>query len=172
MRTKCCKNYRSIDPKIRWTRRFVARGHEINRDITNQLKRVNERLLSAERGQLSNGDRTRKCFKTLNESVLGVSIDWDEEAGEEWARLLYGDSVLVAMRADAPIAFVCGTDDISKRLGDDLVSDGWEVIRSTSWDEPEFRLDGPTATALFPHWFFFRPPAAEWQLGSGQFLRI
>lgn len=88
----------------------------------------------------------------------GVSIDWDEEAGEDWARLLKGDSVLVALRSDAPIAFVCGTDDISKRLSDDLVGDGWEVIRSTGWDEPEFSLDGPTATALFPHWFFAAVP--------------
>ncbi|MEZ4312948.1 MAG: hypothetical protein R3F14_33420 [Polyangiaceae bacterium] len=67
-------------------------------DISNNLERA---LVARAAGALG-----RSALETLVADVPGARLDWDEDAGESWARVLQDGNVVAYLWARGPLGFV------------------------------------------------------------------
>lgn len=70
----------------------------MRRDIGDIL--ANSAMAPSKRGE------ARSLLEWLSASVEGAKADWDEEAGEDWARVLVGTQVVAFVWMRAPLAIV------------------------------------------------------------------
>lgn len=68
----------------------------------------------------------------------GWAVDWDQGAGEAWARVLDGTSPVALVWTAIPFAFVHPRASELRRL---LAGSGVEILELSDFDEPILRLD-------------------------------
>lgn len=103
---------------------------------------------------------------SLAQAVTGAWVDWDEDSGEEWARVVVDQFVVALIRARTPLVLVVrGEASHLRRLGSEAVSvivDDLETPWLTATEEsirqafPEREVSptlDPTAFSAMDLWF-------------------
>lgn len=104
------------------------------------------RLREATRHPGWSSQRLNATLAALAEAVPGSAVDYDEDAGEEWARLLLGNDIVA-------ILWLRGAFGLVHRRFSDLVpqltSAGLVIEVISDWDAPVFTIDREDLCSLF-----------------------
>lgn len=107
---------------------------------------LSEKLRAARRRPAWSSESLQATLTRLGEAIPGSKVDHDEEAGEEWGRLLVSDEIVAILWSRGAFAFV-------HREFADLVpllaSDGVIVEIVADWDARSFRLEPEDLRSLF-----------------------
>lgn len=111
----------------------------MTRDFTRELREASKRRASwsLERG--------RKLVQAISSSIAGAEVDWDEDSGEEWARILLGDRVVAMVRVRIPLAIVLNELSIPASMRREVV-----FISVGSLDATSMRADPESVASAFP----------------------
>jgi hypothetical protein len=63
-------------------------------------------------------DQGRLLALTLSDSIPDAGLDWDEDAGEEWARILVEEDVAALVRIRIPLVIVVRQE--ARRIGGEI----------------------------------------------------
>lgn len=88
--------------------------------------------LRAALSSVCGAELSRRMLPVIATSVPTATMDWDEGAGESWARFLVGDRVVAFVFMEAPLAILL--DDIYEPLASDLASSGCSSVRVASME--------------------------------------
>jgi hypothetical protein len=99
---------------------------------------------SGARAELWSSDSARRCVDVLAR-VNDCRVNWDGDAGEEWADLVRDHHRILILSTRGPLAFAEGRVDTGPHDGLDAI----ETVRVTSFDDPVLRCDAVVLEAFF-----------------------
>lgn len=108
---------------------------------------ISESLFRAATSASSWSDgRVRSVLAELVSADPSRAADWDEEAGEAWARVLDDRGVVAFVSGQLPLLIVRSGTSGSPDLGSDVL----EVIEVRAVDDRDLRADRTAIEAAFP----------------------
>jgi hypothetical protein len=91
-------------------------------------------------------DRARSLANALTEAIPDAWVDWDEDSGEEWARILEDRFVVALVRAKLPLAIIVRGE--ANRLRQ--LNHGAVAIVVDDMDTPLLTATGESVRRAFP----------------------
>ena len=76
----------------------------------------------------------REALRAAESTVPGADVDWDEGAGESWARAVVGEDAVALLWMAGGFAIVLDSAELEK----ELKQLGWAVVSVDSMTEPVF----------------------------------
>jgi hypothetical protein len=92
----------------------------------------------------------QRLVSNLLESVGESSLDWDQGAGEGWARILVGNQVVAIVRFDEPLVFLLDRY-LTGSLANELQEHKIVLVRTGDMDSKTYKLDVESIRDIFPN---------------------
>ena len=94
-------------------------------------------------------DKVRQAAKCILQHLRGTTLDWDEWAGEEWARVLLDRTVLALIHVQTPLVFMLATY-LRKDLASELSEIGSHTVSVDDFEEKHYKVDQSRLKEVFP----------------------
>jgi hypothetical protein len=111
-------------------------------DLSQVLRRARESATDWSKGHLS------EALQACSTLIEHVHLDYDDFAGESWARALVGDAVVAIVHNDVPLAFL-----LDKHANDQLLHNldeqGVVVVTIADFDAKEFSANASILNEVF-----------------------
>ena len=91
-------------------------------------------------------DRAKRVMQSLLAAVASAWLDWDEGAGESWARLLIGDKFAALVSLEMPLVII--RNSLMGYANGLSELDGIEVVPVSGFDDRSYSIDRELAQAL------------------------
>jgi hypothetical protein len=86
-----------------------------------------------------NRDRAKRAIEYLLAAIAGSRLDWDEGAGEAWARLVIGDDLAALISLEWPLVLVRASLEHYTGNGPEL--EGAETFPVSDFDDRRYSID-------------------------------